>query len=789
MKFSVLAVLLLAAVVSSTPVRHSTPLKKLKLMSRSSVSWESGVPRVHHEVVEQTHNPPSRASKPVGNTVSSSQAAHLLWHQHEEAAIYNYVAISTQGYVAASTWLNPPEMVEVYKIKGDAVTRKTATVDENHDGSSDIVAMSRDSTVCVGMVNYRSNFSTALYVWDLQNPSTKPEWHHMESGTIGVGTAVSADGSLIALQYLDDISYLRPNAMGISFLSNTGEVLSRYQGRELETPLVFGMSSDGHYVAYVSQLVVGEKRELNLTVVEYVKGEKRVGQKFTMPITAFSQHLAVSASGEYIAMSGLVDEKLSLAVYHKSAGDKLAYTDHALPVPEGFFLINLAFSPEGYHLATTWAARTLHQNALVAYDLPAQKDIYSYMYPVDTGDKLEDEPASVAISSNGEYIAVGSWGTLNETAGSEQIQVFKVGEKEPILKEFTPGSMFAVDIMKNTEGVYVVAGGKSTQANVMGNGGDLYVYEIAAAQQQTPSKTKPEDLKTLVNDPDLIDSVNKENVGWKAGPQKQFEGMKLDDVRGLFGTKLMNMESISKLPSNPEHAKALPESFDSRKQWKGCVHPIRNQGHCGSCWAFSATESLSDRLCIASESKVNVVLSPEYLVECDTTCHGCGGGWLIPAWDFMETKGVPIDACYPYAAFNGSAGHCQPRCTAKTTESFKRYKAKPKSTQVFKTVEEMQESIMKYGPIQAGFTVFSDFMTYKSGVYKHTAGFVLGGHGIKIVGWGVQPTTEEKYWIVANSWGSDWGELGGYFWFERGTDQCLMESNSCAGLADVTTFA
>ena len=51
---------------------------------------------------------------------------------------------------------------------------------------------------------------------------------------------------------------------------------------------------------------------------------------------------------------------------------------------------------------------------------------------------------------------------------------------------------------------------------------------------------------------------------------------------------------------------------------------------------------------------------------------------------------------------------------------------------------------MKYGPIQAGFTVYSDFMAYKSGVYKHTVGPALGGHGIKIVGWGVQTTTEEK---------------------------------------------
>lgn len=59
----------------------------------------------------------------------------------------------------------------------------------------------------------------------------------------------------------------------------------------------------------------------------------------------------------------------------------------------------------------------------------------------------------------------------------------------------------------------------------------------------------------------------------------------------------------------------LPVSFDARTAWPGCVHPILDQGHCGSCWAFAATESLSDRFCIASEGQINVTLSPGDLVR------------------------------------------------------------------------------------------------------------------------------------------------------------------------------
>ena len=113
-------------------------------------------------------------------------------------------------------------------------------------------------------------------------------------------------------------------------------------------------------------------------------------------------------------------------------------------------------------------------------------------------------------------------------------------------------------------------------------------------------------VQALVNDPQLIASINDADAGWTAGEQAVFKDMKIGDIQGMLGTRLMNMESVAALPSNPEMAKELPAAFDSRKEWKTCVHPIRNQGHCGSCWAFSATEALSDRLCIASDRKVRV---------------------------------------------------------------------------------------------------------------------------------------------------------------------------------------
>ena len=88
-----------------------------------------------------------------------------------------------------------------------------------------------------------------------------------------------------------------------------------------------------------------------------------------------------------------------------------------------------------------------------------------------------------------------------------------------------------------------------------------------------------------------------------------------------------------------------------------------------------------------------------------------------------------------------------------------------------------------HGPVEAAFTVYQDFLTYKSGVYKHVKGPQLGGHAIKIMGWGVEDGA--KYWLVANSWNEDWGDMG-TFKILRGSDHCGIESGVVAGLASTT---
>ncbi|OMJ66789.1 hypothetical protein SteCoe_36251 [Stentor coeruleus] len=214
-----------------------------------------------------------------------------------------------------------------------------------------------------------------------------------------------------------------------------------------------------------------------------------------------------------------------------------------------------------------------------------------------------------------------------------------------------------------------------------------------------------------------------------------------------------------------------PLSFDSRIQWPTCIHPIRDQGKCGSCWAFAASEALSDRLCIAGGP--NIVLSPQWLIDCDTQSSGCNGGVSIKAWQFMMSTGIVADSCVPYI---GVDSLCPSICTGSGGST--RYYAT--SAYMFTNPTSIQAEIISSGPIGATFTVYQDFMSYKSGVYVHTWGNVVGGHAVKMLGWGVLGT--QNYWICANSWGTNWG-MQGFFYIAFG--QCGIDSSCTGGNAKV----
>lgn len=263
-----------------------------------------------------------------------------------------------------------------------------------------------------------------------------------------------------------------------------------------------------------------------------------------------------------------------------------------------------------------------------------------------------------------------------------------------------------------------------------------------------------------------------------------FANWTIGELKSLMGTRIED-KSQSKIPiASPTPLNTeFPENFSAWTQWPQCEHPILDQAKCGSCWAFGAAETLSDRFCIASGGKVNKQLSPQYLVSCSTGNFGCKGGILTLAWASLERSGLPTLECTPYQSQAGDSPSCskiEEGCQDGTP--LKRYYAKSWSTRWYTSKDSMKAEIMKNGPVESAFTVYEDFMSYAGGIYKHTSGSVLGGHAIKIIGWGKE--NGQEYWLVANSWGTKWG-IQGYFKMAMGSD---MDGNGIAGTADLSNL-
>lgn len=298
---------------------------------------------------------------------------------------------------------------------------------------------------------------------------------------------------------------------------------------------------------------------------------------------------------------------------------------------------------------------------------------------------------------------------------------------------------------------------------------------LIAAAKSMPLAKLDDSFESVINE-DFIEKLNSEEDTWKAGKNKFFEGKTLGEARGLLGAQLVE----NTLPVKDDYPEMdVPDSFDARDQWGSLVHPIRDQQQCGSCWAFSASEVLSDRFAIQTNGTTDVVLSPEDMVSCDKGDMGCQGGILASAWSYLSDTGIVSDTCFPYTAGTGTPSACETKCV--DGGDFTKYKST--GGYAVTTVDNIQKEIMTNGPVQAGFTVYKSFMSYTTGVYKKKF-FELtpeGGHAIKIIGWGVDSGTD--YWLVANSWNTSWG-LDGYFKILRGKDECKIEDQVYAGLAD-----
>lgn len=347
------------------------------------------------------------------------------------------------------------------------------------------------------------------------------------------------------------------------------------------------------------------------------------------------------------------------------------------------------------------------------------------------------------------------------------------------------------------------------------------LYAVASATEEQPKVPNKEELH--LQTAARVEQINKSQKRWTAKVHPRFASMTQQEKSHMLGLDLKarvpagiaqpaaeaepNRRTTTKRPTTTTTSTttttAAPttttegpeeEDFDAREEWPECadvIGLIQDQSACGSCWAVSSASVMQDRICIESEGKLKVNISAEDILSCETRSYGCNGGWPQHAFEFWEKKGVCTGSeyndkagCKPYPfPPHGSSMYNTPRCKRRCEN--RKYKTKYPKDKHFGvepvSLQDLDEqaimdAIWEAGPVEANMVVYDDFFHYSSGVYeKSEDAEEAGGHAVRIIGWGTDEESDMPYWLVANSWNTDWG-LDGYFKIARGQDECNIET-------------
>jgi cathepsin B len=310
---------------------------------------------------------------------------------------------------------------------------------------------------------------------------------------------------------------------------------------------------------------------------------------------------------------------------------------------------------------------------------------------------------------------------------------------------------------------------------------------------------------------DIINYVNNHpNATWTARANDKFKGASKSEIRQTLGTVVdPNWTIKTHMKTHQTQNVDFPVNFDSREAWPECasvINHVRDQANCGSCWAHGTTEALNDRMCIATGGSFTKLLSVADTTACcnGSACYsfGCNGGQVGTPWAWFKQTGVVSGGdfgdnalCYDYTMpqcahhvtvpgmtgcedTSSIAPVCKSKCQTNTSINYGDDKVKGASTYGITGVDNIKMEIMTHGTVTAAFTVYEDFETYSSGVYQHMTGDALGGHAIKIIGWGVE--NGQDYWLCVNSWNKYWGDQGT---FKILMGNCGINNQVHAGLA------
>jgi C1A family cysteine protease len=275
------------------------------------------------------------------------------------------------------------------------------------------------------------------------------------------------------------------------------------------------------------------------------------------------------------------------------------------------------------------------------------------------------------------------------------------------------------------------------------------------------------------------------NTPLKSNPEAVNEETTFDNQCGCEGSELPSSDVLyfrtGMLPARetlPEGTVFTGETL-SQWDWRHATYngqtgdwttPVKNQGDCGSCYAFAPLGSIESLIKITEcDHDLSIDLSEQFIVSCGTEWMsddilGCGGAYSPAPYNFITIYGALPESCFPYVSGSGSVPPCSMKCSnwEDLIIDIEGWHT------VANDITSIKNALIQHGPLVAGMVVYDDFFGYSGGVYEHPgSGPDPMNHMVVIVGY----NDAQNCWICKNSWGMGWGADG---WFNIMYGDCKI---------------
>ncbi|KAL9649025.1 hypothetical protein ABK040_008402 [Willaertia magna] len=313
-----------------------------------------------------------------------------------------------------------------------------------------------------------------------------------------------------------------------------------------------------------------------------------------------------------------------------------------------------------------------------------------------------------------------------------------------------------------------------------------------------PEESELSDSALFRNENEIISFINQGDFGWKAKFYPHLEKLSIAQVKRMNGAPVREIKAEKKEVEEMADQKdwselfaQLPVQFDwTNVSGISYVPDVKDQGACGSCYAFATITSIESRIRIKTKNAFKPKLAIQDVISCSPYGQGCHGGIPYAIGRHLKDFDIVPESCFPYKANQNIP--CRQKCENPPFRvKVKKYRYVGNyygGSNEYNMMKEIHEN----GPIAISYLIYPDFKYYSTGVYKHSgygypmktdrinrtySGWEPTTHSVVIVGWG--ELNGEKYWKCLNSWSREWGDKG-YFLIKRGTDESAVEAEAVA---------